>query len=135
MKKVNFKLIGTCALLFSLIFPQVILAEIIIRKDNPDPGDVSTQSVKRLPSYSMNSVFVSPVTADIFETELGVFFSQPVGTAVIKVSDAFGSVIYQTIVDTNVTPDVYIPLDGFDSGSYVLRISYGTTNLIGEFEL
>jgi len=38
-------------------------------------------------------------------------------------------------IDTNTNSELYILTDGYESGIYTLKISYGTTRLIGGFEL
>jgi hypothetical protein len=84
---------------------------------------------------SFSSTFIIPVTADIIGSDLIVDFTTTVGTAVVSVVDQNGNVVYQTVVDTFSTPEVVIPVDGMSSGDYSLKISYGSTHLIGDFQL
>jgi len=134
MKKINFKLLGFFIVSLSMFTNQVVFADIIIRKDDPAPGGVP-MTLSRLSSLSISSKTFIPVTADVVGSELIVDFSTSVGTAYVSVVDANGSVVYLTTVDTFSTPEVVIPIDELSKGKYSLKISYGSTNLIGDFKL
>jgi hypothetical protein len=88
-----------------------------------------------LKSTAFQSQYVIPVTADIIGSDLIVDFTSTVGTAVVSVVDQNGNVVYQTVVDTFSSPEVVIPVDGLSSGAYSLKIAYGSTKLIGTFQL
>jgi len=144
MKKINFKFLGIFIVLLCVFSNQVFAELIIIRKDDPAQGGSSnvvsaskSTSLKSslLKSASLQSQFVVPVTADIIGSDLIVDFTSTVGTASVSVVDQNGNVVYQTVVDTFSTPEVVIPVDGLSSGNYSLKISYGSTNLIGDFQL
>ena len=134
MKKINFRLLGLFGVLLSVFSNQVVFAEIVIRKDDDSglkPNIISTQSK----TYSLSLKTVIPVSADVVGTDLIVDFSTTVGTAFVSIVDKNGIVVYQTTVDTFSTPEVIIPVDGFSSGKYSVKISYGSTKLIGDFNL
>jgi len=134
MKKINFRLLGLFVVLLSVFSNQVVFAEIVIRKDDDSglkPNIISTQSK----TYSLSLKTVIPVSADVVGTDLIVDFSTTVGTAFVSIVDKNGIVVYQTTVDTFSTPEVIIPVDGFSSGKYSVKISYGSTKLIGDFNL
>jgi hypothetical protein len=139
MKKINFKLLGFFIVSLSLFTNQVVFADIIIRKDDPAPGTqpniLSTSTSISTKTYSSSTKFFIPVTADVVGTELIVDFTTSIGTAYVSVVDRDGNVVYQTVVDTYSTPEVVIPVDGMSSGKYALKISYGSTNLTGNFQL
>ena len=144
MKKINFKFLGIFIVLLCVFSNQVFAELIIIRKDDPAQGgssnvvSASKSTLLKsalLKSTSLQSQFVVPVTADIIGSDLIVDFTSTVGTASVSVVDQNGNVVYQTVVDTFSTPEVVIPVDGLSSGNYSLKISYGSTNLIGDFQL
>jgi hypothetical protein len=76
-----------------------------------------------------------PVSATISETDLSVYFEESVGTATITVYDASDQIVDQEVVNTNSTTEVFIPVDFWGSGAYTLKVTYGTTNLIGYFDI
>ena len=139
MKKINFKLLGFFIVSLSLFCNQVVFADIIIRKDNTDPGTqpniLSGARSMSTSTYSLSSKLFIPVSADVVGSELFVDFSTTVGTAFVSVVDSKGNVVYQTVVDTYSTDEVAIPIDGLSTGIYSLKISYGSTHLIGNFKL
>ena len=135
MKKINFRLLGLFVVFLSVFSNQVVFAElIIIRKDDPIPGGVPNQ-IASLKTFSLSSKTSIQVTADLIGTDLIVDFSTTVGTAFVSIVDQNGNVVSQTTVDTFSTPEVIIPVDGLSSGKYSVKITYGSTNLIGNFKL
>jgi hypothetical protein len=138
MKKINYRLLSFFVVLICVFSNQVVFADIIIRKDDPQQGgvaNIASTKLSALKSNALQSQFVIPVTADIIGTDLIVDFTTTVGTAVVSVVDQNGNVVYQTVVDTFSTPEVVIPVDELSSGNYSLKISYGSTHLIGDFQL
>ena len=133
MKKINFRLLSFFVVLICVFSNQVVFADIIIRKDGDTGSQPNVLSASKMNSFS--STFIIPVTADIIGADLIVDFTTTVGTAVVSVVDQNGNVVYQTVVDTFSTPEVVIPVDGMSSGDYSLKISYGSTHLIGDFQL
>jgi hypothetical protein len=133
MKKINFRLLSFFVVLICVFSNQVVFADIIIRKDGDTGSQPNVLSASKMNSFS--STFIIPVTADIIGSDLIVDFTTTVGTAVVSVVDQNGNVVYQTVVDTFSTPEVVIPVDGMSSGDYSLKISYGSTHLIGDFQL
>jgi len=134
MKKINFRLLGFFVVLLSVFSNQVVFADIIIRKDDPIPGGVPN-NITSFRTLSLSSNSFIPVTADLIGTDLIVDFSTTVGTAFVSIVDQNGNVVSQTTVDTFSTPEVIIPVDGLSSGKYSVKITYGSTNLIGNFKL
>ena len=139
MKK--FKLSGILILFLCVFANQFVWGDILIRKD-PDqttgkPNSItSMSSMTRIKaSSSTSSSNFIPVTADVVGSELIVDFTTTVGTAYVSVVDDGGNVVYQTVVDAFSTSEVAIPVDGMRSGKYSLKISYGSTRLIGDFRL
>ena len=76
-----------------------------------------------------------PVTATEDNSELAVYFEEAVGDATITVYDANNQVVYQDVIDTDSQSAAIIDISAWSSGDYTLTISYGTTNLIGEFTI
>ena len=134
MKKINFRFLALFVLLLSVFSNQVVFADIIIRKDDQGPGTSPTVQSK-LKTFSLSSTSFIAVTAEIVGTDLIVDFGTSVGTALVSVVDKSGNVVYQTSVDTFSTSEVIIPVDGLSSGIYSVKISYGSTKLIGNFNL
>ena len=134
MKKINFRFLGLFVLLLSVFSNQVVFADIIIRKDDPAPGGVPNNILSKR-TLSLSSTSFISVTADLVGTDLIVDFGTSVGTALVSVVDQDGNVVYQTSVDTFSTSEVIIPVDGLSTGKYSVKISYGSTKLIGDFKL
>jgi len=98
--------------------------DIVIQKDNTPPP----------PPIQPNSMSLDiPVGATIDATELTVYFDYPVGDAIVAVYDANNQVIVAQMVDTDTMLQVSLPCNSWASGNYTVRISYGTTHLMGEF--
>ena len=134
MKKFNFRFLGLLVLLLSVFSNQVVFADIIIRKDDGtglQPNNVLSKSK----AMSLSSTAFIAVTADVVGTDLIVDFGTSVGTALVSVVDQNGNVVSQTSVDTFSTSEVIIPVDGLSTGKYSVKISYGSTKLIGNFNL
>lgn len=125
MKKINSSVISFITLLFCVLSVQTVLAvDVPLKKDNPANGSQQTKSTSIL-----------PVSVSLDDTTLGIFFSKSVGIAQITIEDESGNVVYQDVVNTNSSLESYIETGGFDSGNYTLKVSYGTTTLIGGFLL
>ena len=93
-------------------------------------GDDNTNSDPTRPRmFAMLSV-----SASIDDTQLEVYFGSPVGDAIITVYDADHNIISQQTVDTDSISEVTISTASWTSGTYTLKISYGTTHLKGEFQ-
>ena len=123
-------------------FQQVSAIDVPLKKGDNGSGGIpgspvapSTLKTTSLKTASLKVETIIPVTADVINGELGVFFSSPVGIATISVVDQYGNVVELTTIDTSSSSELYISTDGWDAGVYTLKISYGTTHLIGEFQL
>jgi flagellar hook assembly protein FlgD len=141
MKTINSILFGISALVFSVfsIQPASAEAKILIKPDT-GPINVATSSSTSLMSTSLKTRSLSiqstiPVSATLNDTQLGVFFSSSVGVATVSVVDQYGSVIETSTIDTSSSSELYFMIDGWESGTYTLKITYGTTNLVGNFQL
>ena len=95
-----------------------------LAKNPPLPPPVPTSLTQEL-----------PVSASISETNLSVYFEPTVGDATITVYDANNSVVYQETVDTDSESSVFVSSSSWSTGSYSITISYGTTSLIGYFNM
>jgi hypothetical protein len=134
MKTTNFKFSIFVFVLTGLFFNLNAYAEDVPLKKDGGPI-VSPNVLSPMKSLSLNSFTYMSVSADLTNGELTVDFGTPVGTAVVSIVDASGAVVYQVVVDTYNTPEVVIPVDNLSTGNYNLKISYGSTNLIGGFQL
>ena len=128
MKKINFSIISFITLLLCVLSVQTVFAvDVPIRKDDPSGGTIGN-------TYS-KSTSILPVSVSLDDTTLGIFFSKSVGIAHITIEDENGNVVYQDVVNTKSLLESNIETGGFDSGNYTLKVSYGTTTLIGGFQL
>ena len=119
----------TCVIAGLLLVSQFSFAtDIIIRKDDQSPP----------PQPMPNRIFVNTdiaLTATVDNSNLAVYFDWAVGEATIIVYDENQNVVYRTVADTDSILDLFIPLDCWSTGDYTITISYGTINLIGDFQL
>lgn len=93
--------------------------------DTPDSGGPRPTSMTIMPS----------ATASISDTELVVYFEYSVGDAMITVTDANNQVVYQETVDTNSMTEVYVPVEGWLSGNYMITVTYGNITQRGYFNI
>ena len=119
----------TCVITGLLLVSQFSFArDIIIRKDDQSPP----------PQPMPNRTFVDTdiaLTATVDNSNLAVYFDWAVGEATIIVYDENQNVVYQAVSDIDSILDLFIPLDCWSTGDYTITISYGTINLIGDFQL
>jgi flagellar hook assembly protein FlgD len=126
MKKVNSSLCSIFMLLACVFSVQTALAvQVPLKK-----GDIGIGTM-----MLSRSVSAIPVSVSLDDTDLGISFDKPVGVAQITIEDQNGTVVYQDVLDTNSTHATDIETGGFDSGNYTVKISYGSTNLVGAFQL
>jgi hypothetical protein len=102
--------------------------DIIIRKDDQSPPP------QPMPNRSSVDTDIA-LTATVDNSNLAVYFDWAVGDATIIVYDENHNVVYQTVADTDSIHDFFIPLECWSTGDYSITISYGTINLIGDFQL
>jgi len=81
-----------------------------------------------------HSLTFLPVIATINENEFVVYFDENVDVTTIIVCNASNLIVYQKVVNTYTTNEVYIPFDLWDSGNYTLKIEYENVILKGEFD-
>jgi len=81
------------------------------------------------------SLIHNPVTATISESDLSVYFEEPVATATITVYNSFNQVVEQVVVNPSITPEVHIPAFSWTAGNYTLTVHYGTTRKTGVFQI
>ena len=125
MKKINFSVISFITLLFCVLSVQTVLAvDVPLKKGNPSDKDFLSRSTSIL-----------PVSVSLDDTTLGIFFSKSVGIAHITIEDENGNVVYQDVVNTKSLLESNIETGGLDRGNYTFKVSYGTTTLIGNFQL
>ena len=111
--------------LFCIFSSQAIYAgEVLLRPDTPVVGENKPNAPVRIALDVIQN-----------ETDVTLNFLYPVGVAQVTVENENGGVVYQEAVDTNSSLDALIDTQNLDGGVYTLKISYGSTNLAGEFEL
>jgi len=79
--------------------------------------------------------FRIPISASYTTEEVNLNFVYSVGLSTITISDESGAVIYQITMDTSAQSNLYIPIDMWDSGNYLITIQYGSIILKGQFLL
>jgi hypothetical protein len=129
MKKINFSLCSIFVMLICLFSVQTVFAVDVPLKN----GETGAGTMPSMLSRSKSTI--TPVAVSLDDTELGIFFNKSVGVAQVTIVDETGSVVYQEVIDSNSTTETYIEVGGFDSGNYSLQITYGSTKLVGTFQL
>jgi len=139
MKKMNNPLLNILMfLVFALPLQSVFAVDVPLKKgDNGQGGmpgnNIMAMSMSR--TMSVASVSVVPVSVALYDTELAVDFSKYIGIVTITVEDQNGGITYQEVINTRSTLESVIEIGGWDSGSYTINISYGTTDFTGVFQL
>ncbi|MEI8204916.1 MAG: DUF3244 domain-containing protein [Bacteroidota bacterium] len=119
----------TCVIAGLLLVSQFSFAtDIIIRKDDQSPPP------QPMPNRTSVDSDIA-LTATVDNSNLAVYFNCAVGEATIIVYDENQNVVYQTVAETDSILNFFIPLDCWSTGDYTITISYGTINLIGDFQL
>jgi len=88
----------------------------------------------KLPPYPRILSYI-PVSAKINEIGLVVYLEPSVGVATITVYNNLNQIIYQETVNSDETPEVFIPVDNWVSSNCTLTITFDTTTLNGEFQI
>ncbi len=128
MKKLNsLFFIIAMMLLSSIPFQTASAGYVLLKKDNMNPGSE--------PDYTQKAPVRIALDVTQNDADVTLNFLYPVGAAQVTVENENGEVVYQEAVDTFTTLDALIDTQNFDGGVYTLKISYGSTNLVGEFEL
>ena len=109
---------------FLVLAQSSFAGDVIIRKDDDPDATPGTRAP-----------FFIPVTAFIDDNGLALDFIVPQGIATIKVYDSSHNVVYQEVLDTNINLSTLIPTDEWNGDDYTVTIHYGSTDLIGNFEL
>ena len=126
MKRINLPLFSILMLLlFTLPLQSISARDVPIKSE--DPSDYNIPDNNAPVRIALN------VTQN--ETDVTLNFLYPVDAAQVTVENENGEVVYMETVDTFTTLDALIDTQNFDGGVYTLKISYGSTNLVGEFEL
>jgi len=111
--------------LFCIFSSQAIYAgQVLLRPDGPIITDNNTRAPVRIALDVAQN-----------ETDITLNFLYPAGVAQVTLENENGDVVYQEAVNTYSTLDAAIDTQNLDGGVYTLKISYGSTNLVGEFEL
>lgn len=128
MKKLNLPLFSILMLLlFALPFQTTSARDVPIKSEDPSDYNIPNTGTRAPVRIALE------VTQN--DTDVTLNFLYPVDAAQVTIENESGDVIYQEVVDTYTTLNSYIDTQNFDGGIYILKISYGSTNLAGEFEL
>jgi len=141
MKKMNNPLLNILMFLVFALPLQCVFAgtvEVPLKKGDDGSGSIPGTNVMAMSlsrTMSVATTSVAPVSVALYDTELVVDFSKYVGVATVTVVDQFGGVAYQETINTRFTTESSVETGGWDSGSYTIYISYGTTKYNGSFQL
>jgi hypothetical protein len=128
MKKLNLPFFSILMLLlFALPFQSTSAKDVPIKSEDPNDWNIPTNGTRAPVRIALE------VTQN--DADVTLNFLYPVGTAQVSIENENGDVVYQDAVDTYSTLDASIDTQNLDGGVYTLKISYGSTNLAGEFEL
>lgn len=95
------------------------------------PDDVgATISIR-----TTKSRVVVPVSAEIVNSELDLYFTSSVGLATVSVTDEDGNVQYLEVLDTDSESDFAIDLSSLAPGTYTLNVVYGSQTIVGDFDI
>jgi len=126
MKPIRQQVISITAFLFFSFLSMNCFASVdipISKSDTPtQPGQT------RAP-------FLVPLTASYTSDEVTLNFTSDVSVVSISITDEYGTVFYQGTTDTSVLPNLYIPIDMWGSGDYLITIQYGSITLNGQFTI
>lgn len=114
------------ACLFSI---QTLLAVDVPLKSGTDPNAYDNNN------RPTRTKILIPLTATIEGAELGFYYTANVGTCTVTVVDANNNVEYVQVINTSEDTEFYFDLQGLPIGYHFVKISYGSTNLIGKFYL
>lgn len=78
---------------------------------------------------------VIPVSAEIVNSELDLYFTTSVGLATVSVTDEDGNVQYLEVLDTDSESDFAIDLSSLTPGTYTLNVVYGSQTIVGDFDI
>jgi len=119
MKKLNLPLFSILMLvLFTLPLQSISARDVPIKSEDPSDYNIPTNGTRAPVRIALE------VTQN--DADVTLNFLYPVGAAEVSIENGNGDVVYQEGVDTYSTLDASI---------YTLKINYGSTNLVGEFEL
>jgi hypothetical protein len=141
MKKMNNPLLNILMFLVFALPLQCVFAgtvEVPLKKGDDGTGGMPGNNVMAMSlsrTASVASFSVVPVSVALYDTELAVDFSKYVGIVTITGVDQFGGVAFQETINTRFTTESSVETGGWDSGSYTIYISYGTTKYNGSFQL
>ena len=80
------------------------------------------------------SVGPNAIEAGANEEAVYIHFNQSFGNVSIKICNAMGVLVYNTVVNTNVQQTIIIPFSNAASGSYIVELSNATGYAEGDFE-
>ena len=128
MKILNSILLKICLIAVLIFSSQLSFADdipILLPPDGTTPQPRQPNLPYIIPSAS----------ATISDTELAVYFEWSVGDATITVYDSDNNVVYQETVDTDTNYEVYIPVDVWLTGDYMITVTYSSLTQRGYFSL
>ena len=76
-----------------------------------------------------------PLSVERYGYELAFFFTSNIGTAVVTITDANDNIEYLDFFNTDEESEFFVDLSELSVGTHFVKISYGSINLIGEFQL
>ena len=126
MKPIRQQVISITAFLFFSLLSMNCFASVDIPISKSDTPTQPGQS--RVP-------FHVPLTASYTMDEVNLNFTSDVSVVSISITDEYGAVFFQETTDTSVLPNLYIPIDMWESGDYLITIQYESITLNGQFTI
>lgn len=126
MKPIRQQVISITAFLFFSLLSMNCFGSVDIPISKSDTPTQPGQS--RVP-------FHIPLTASYTTNEVNLSFTSDVSVVTIYITNESGAVFYQETTDTSILPNLYIPIDMWGSGDYLITIQYGSITLNGQFTI
>ncbi len=129
MKNLNL-LVKHLLVIVSLLFVPSVFGEVQVplKPDTNKAGDFG-------PGTPIRTNVLIPLSVEINDYELALFFDSNVGLVTVSVYDEDDNIEYSEVINTNTESEFYLDLSDLASGTHTLKISYGSVRLVGEFEL
>lgn len=118
-----------------LIVSQTVSADNVpLKKDDPTQSQqprITSTTLLATSTSTLSPTTSYPVNVDFTYNLLTVSFDYSVGNAIIAIETQDGVLLHSEILKTNKTLVTDIDTSDYTNGTYLVRISYGTTKLVG----
>lgn len=129
MKKLNLFRMRYALIIACLFSFQFLFAVDVPLKSGTDPNAYDNNN------RPTRTRILIPLTATVEGSELGFYYTANVGTCTVTVVDQNNNIEFVQVINTSEDTEFYFDLQGLPVGYHYVKISYGSTNLIGKFYL